>query len=275
MQAGESTSFTTPTRRQIPSVYVLSRADARRLDELAVNQYAMPSIMLMENAARSVAKQALSMLPQFRTPSGGPVPQAEPEQQIALILCGPGNNGGDGLAAARHLSNAGLHVALLRAAPPERFKGDAAINCLIVEKMGLPMFGARADNPAQAFDDALAACGGTPHLIIDALLGTGLNGPVTGPTAALIERANALRSPRSLLLAIDIPSGLDADTGRPAPGSPAIRADFTVTMAGLKKGFLDPAARVYTGRVVVADLGVPTRLLDGLAERSPFPAYLA
>lgn len=204
-----------------------SRAGIRSLDLIAVTRYRIPSILLMENAAIAITREALSI--------------ARANQSVTII-CGPGNNGGDGLAAARHLHIAGRNVRILLAAPRARFSGDAATNLAIVRAMRLPIAPATSRF-------------GRPHLIIDALFGTGLDRPVTGAAAEVIARINRSRAP---VLSVDIPSGLDADTGLPLGA--AVRATRTLTLVGRKQGFDVPGARRFTGPVRVGDIGIPPEL---------------
>lgn len=209
-----------------------TRESARMLDRLATQEYRIPSILLMENAAIHLAAAARRMM--------------KTQDQLVVIYCGPGNNGGDGFALARHLHNSGARVRIVLAADGRRYVGDAAANLEIIDAMGLSI----SRHPPTT----------RPALIVDALLGTGLERPVRKPIAGFIQTINRARSP---VLAVDIPSGLDADTGQPL--GLAVRADVTVTMAGRKLGFSRPAAREYLGRVIVADIGVPRELAGRLA----------
>lgn len=238
-----------PTERA--DVYLLDRRAAREIDRLAVERYAMPSILLMENAALHLADAAWGMVEHAPTPR-------------VAVVCGPGNNGGDGLAASRHLHNAGARVVVLSTADPARFTGDAGANAAIVSRMGLPF---RVLDPGDMAGSADAGIGvlGRPDLIIDAVFGTGLDRPVAGSIATLIAWVNTHRKNGAAVLAADIPSGLDADTGEPL--GCAVRADVTVTFAGLKVGFTSLAAQEYVGDVVVADIGVPRELIETLGTR--------
>ncbi len=236
-----------PAREQEPQpdVFVLGRAAVRDVDRLAVEVFGIPSIVLMENAAFHIADVALHLLREARPPR-------------ILIVCGPGNNGGDGLAAARHLHNAGAVVEIVTAVPDGAMLGDAATNLKIARKMGLPITTIDTGRPAAAVEQAIARLG-EPGLIVDALLGTGLTSPVREPSLSLIEAINAAARDRGItVLAVDIPSGLDTDTGQPLGA--AVRADVTVSMVGLKTGFTTLTAQGYVGDVVVADIGAPREL---------------
>jgi len=215
----------------------LTRAQVREIDRRATADYGIPSIVLMENAARGATDIAMEMLGGINTPG-------------AVILTGGGNNGGDGLAIARHLHIRGVKTIVVLAAPLDKYKGDAAINLDIVQK--IPLF---LTTPQDA-DLTLYLT--SNHLIIDALFGTGLEKPPRD--ASLIERLNLHRQ---RVLAIDLPSGLDADTGLPL--GPCVRATRTVTFVAEKAGFANPISREYTGTITVADIGVPPELIAAVA----------
>ena len=246
-------------------LYVFSRQSARELDRLAISEFHVPSIVLMENAARGCADaitQGLSTI----------------DEAAAVILCGPGNNGGDGLAIARHLANAGIHVAVVLADAEGAKTPDAAANLSIVRAMALPVIQGGPDAGA-AFKRASEAID-RPHVIVDALLGTGLDRPVTGELADFIRYVNGISQGEDAptVISIDIPSGMDADTGEPAGGESgiAIRADYTLTLAGVKEGFLNISAQKLLGEVMVVDIGVPMELVHRLgrplAQRRHDPA---
>jgi NAD(P)H-hydrate epimerase len=209
----------------------LSRAQVRELDRRASADYGVPGLTLMENAGRGAAATLLGL------GVHGPV----------LIVCGKGNNGGDGLVMARHLAQWEVDVKVLLVAGIDELSVDAAANWQAVEKMRLPVL---ADaNP----DDAVFAVELARHeWVVDALFGTGLQGPVRAPFDRLIGAINA--GP-ARVFAVDIPSGLDCDTG--APLGATVRAEHTATFVGPKAGYANPAARAWTGLVHVVDIGVP------------------
>jgi NAD(P)H-hydrate repair Nnr-like enzyme with NAD(P)H-hydrate epimerase domain len=183
-------------------VIAVTRAQARDLDRRASEEFGIPAAVLMENAGRAAADEVMQA---FRPRS-------------ATVVCGTGNNGGDGLVVARRLAEAGVQVRC--------YKASAA-------------------NPAEAqWGD----------VTVDALFGTGLSRPVEGPMRAWIEAMNA----HAPVVAVDIPSGLDADTGKPL--GVAVRAAVTVTFGWAKVGMLEPDAAPYVGRLVVADIGYPDTL---------------
>lgn len=208
-------------------------------------------MLLMENAARSAGEMALSMLPDLTTRST-PV-------RIAILL-GTGNNAGDGYALARHMDRAlgkQVHITLFALRDPSQLKGDAAINAAITKQLGLTLH-VMADAAAV---DTHARSWVTCDLIVDALLGTGFSGEVRSPMDRVIASCNAAHEKGVKVLALDLPSGLNGDTGEPA--SATIKADVTATFLAAKQGLLTPAAKPYVGRVVVCDIGIhPTRLLD-------------
>jgi len=227
----------------VPSDYLVTRQQARELDRIAIEQYGIKGLILMENAGRACAREALDML-------------GAPEGTIVAVLCGTGNNGGDGFVIARHLSNAGCAVeaylvgeidSVLRAA------GDAAVNLEIALNMGIPVKEIRDDAGVEAALDSAASA----DLIADALLGTGASGEVRGLFRPLIEGINAIGAP---VLAVDVPSGLDCDTGEPL--GVAVRADRTITFVLNKRGFPRPAAEPYVGRVGVAEISVPRSVIE-------------
>ncbi|MCA9298675.1 MAG: NAD(P)H-hydrate epimerase [Phycisphaerales bacterium] len=210
-----------------PPPVVLTRECARTLDQRATASFGIPSIVLMENACRQLAHVVLDRF----------------EPRSVLVVAGTGNNGGDGYGAARHLHNAGVDVRLVGDPPTTP---DATTNRRICEAMGLPIA------PLAGLDDTC----GPADVVIDALLGTGLSSPVREPQARAIEGMQALGVP---IVAADLPSGLDADTG--AVLGAAVRATMTVTFAGLKPAFFELGTQVFVGEIVLADIGAPTALL--------------
>jgi len=212
----------------------LTRAQVREVDRRAINDYGIPGIVLMENAARGVAEDAARFLEGIDNPT-------------VVIACGGGNNGGDGLAVARHLHNAGVKVTIIPSWTTDP-TGDAAINLDIATAMKLPM--------AHAHDIRLNEF----SLVIDALFGTGLKRPIAGDDALLVHLINATRAPVS---AIDLPSGLDCDTGEPL-GDACVRARRTVTFVVEKAGFANPRSREFTGEIVVADIGAPPEIVNAV-----------
>ncbi|MDG1899964.1 MAG: NAD(P)H-hydrate epimerase [Phycisphaerales bacterium] len=218
------------TMLQDDPILVYSRDAARRIDADAIETYGIPGIVLMENAARGAADLACDMLATRDHPCR------------IVVACGTGNNGGDGWAAARHLSNRG-HLVRIATIGPCRPGSDAAINERIAGAMDLTV------------ESRLDLDGS--DLIVDALLGTGLDRAVDGRTRDWIEAINAHGAP---VLSMDVPSGLDADSGMPL--GTAISADRTATFVGWKKGFLENDASRWLGRIHTVEIGIPTTLKE-------------
>lgn len=206
-----------------------------RADRTATTRYGIPSILLMENAGSACAR----ILLQRRSGRSGRV----------LVLAGEGNNGGDAYVVARHLLIAGCRVDVLCAAPPRADRADALLQRDILLRMGVRVGDGRS---TRTIKTVFAEEG----WIVDGLYGTGLTRPSAGAAADLIRRANASGRP---ILAIDVPSGLDATSGSPL--GETVRARLTVTLAAAKPGLVASAARRYVGRLVVADIGLPRELL--------------
>jgi NAD(P)H-hydrate epimerase len=222
----------------MPSTSFLTRAQVRAFERFAIEQLGIPSVVLMENAGRGAAQvlQTLGI--------SGPV----------VIVCGKGNNSGDGLVIARHLANAAYDVSAILFARPEQLSADAALQWNIVQKMGL----STQICAGKVLDQAmLGVTFAKAQWIVDALFGTGLSGPVHEPLDLVIALINASTAK---VLAVDIPSGLDADTGQPLGAT--IRAEHTVTFVAPKLGFSNPAAAAFTGQVHVVDIGIQPRMKD-------------
>ena len=219
----------------------------REVDVLAIEHVGIPGLVLMENAGRGVANFIYDLL-------------VNPRRERVLILCGPGNNGGDGFVVARHLRNAGVQVTVALAVPREKTKGDAAVNLRIYQKTGEPLIDAfEPDGLEKTRREAERA-----DVIVDGLLGTGSKGAPRGTIAELIKLANA--APRARRVAIDIPSGLDGDSGEAA--EPCFRANATLTFVAAKVGCTKPPADPFVGRLIVVDIGVPRELIPGRGESS-------
>lgn len=229
----------------------LTREEVRAVDRAAIEEFGLPGVVLMENAGRG----AVEVLQQAGIE--GPV----------VLCCGQGNNGGDGFVMARHLENRGQAVRVLLFADPEKLAGDAAVNFRVLQRAGTPLRCFRGDIPAGELEAELSAA----DWIVDALLGTGLRGDVREPSRSLIEQINAAGKK---VFAVDLPSGLDCDTGQPL--GVCVRAHHTATFVAEKAGFANEAARSWTGNVQVVDIGVPRVLLArfGLSEDSETAAAL-
>lgn len=224
----------------------LTRDQVRRIDALAINRYGIAGIVLMENAGRNAA----ALIDARYGPRGS-----------TLICCGPGNNGGDGCVIARHLYNVGWRVRLLVTGDASRMSAEMLANFRIAEAMGLEL-NVATDLGKQR--GALRAAT-SDDVFIDAILGTGFRGELRPQTAELIRALNG--ATRRAMVAIDVPSGLDCDTGR--PGAAAVRADLTITFVARKIGFCAAGAAGHLGDVEVVDIGAPRDLLEDVAGKEP------
>lgn len=217
----------------------LTRNQVREIDRRSIEEYHIPSIVLMENAARAVADAAQQMM--------------NHDHPVVLVVCGGGNNGGDGLAVARHLHNRGADVFVQLAVDPDSLRGDAKTNWIIHTAMRLHCSSAE---PATIANSRM-------NLLIDSVFGTGLSSRPRDPYNMLLAGMNAAKTAK---LAIDLPSGLDCDSGEPLHER-TFRADRTVTFVAAKAGFGNPVAREYTGEVIVGDIGCPRELIEEVARR--------
>ncbi|MEO8840836.1 MAG: NAD(P)H-hydrate dehydratase [Kofleriaceae bacterium] len=210
---------------------VVTASEMRALDRATIEDIGLPALTLMETAGRAVAEVALAMVG---------------VAQVAVV-CGPGNNGGDGFVAARVLRAAGCDATAYLAAPRAKLTGDAALHLQILERSGGVM--RMIDTPAALAELAAAIAGAA--LTVDALFGIGLARAIEGHFADVVATINRGRR----RLALDLPSGLDTDTGRVL--GCAVRAERTVTMAAHKVALATAPGFAYCGRVDVCDIGVP------------------
>lgn len=211
---------------------VLSRAQIRDYDRVAIEQRGVPSLLLMENAGRGAAEILLRLYPEGEV----------------LVVCGRGNNGGDGFVVARHLRAAGRRVTVVAVGPPDRFAGDAAVNLEAYLGLGEDITFVATDDDLGPLDAGLMRA----TVVVDALFGTGLARPIEGLHRTLISRVVAHPIP---VFALDFPSGIDADTG--AVHGICVEADHTATFAHLKSGLLQGPGAVMSGAVEVVGLGIP------------------
>ena len=212
----------------------------RQIDAAAVQELGMAGLLLMENAARGACEVLEAVQPQGRI----------------IVVSGPGNNGGDGLAMARLLAADGIdsEVHLVRAG--KSLTDDAQSNLEFLHKSGIRVQEADEKNMESVFAVL------TPDdWIVDALLGTGIHGTLRSPFREIVE---AINQSSARVLSVDVPSGLDADTGEPCGA--AVRAEVTVTFVATKAGFRFPHALPYLGRVVVRQIGVPQKWLEAWCE---------
>jgi NAD(P)H-hydrate epimerase len=212
----------------------LSRQRAGQLDQRATAEFGVPGIVLMENAGRGVAEKLIQL----------------GVRGTVVICCGPGNNGGDGFVIARHLDLRRIAVKVMTWGNDDRRPPDAATNFQVLLHSGIRLV--RGDGSIDLSQELAGA-----DWIVDALLGTGAQGEVRPPLADVITAINTSGVP---VMAVDLPSGLDADTGLPARQT--IRALHTCTFVAYKPGFLTPGADRFTGQIHVVDIGAPRKLVD-------------
>jgi hydroxyethylthiazole kinase-like uncharacterized protein yjeF len=202
----------------------LSVRQAQAFDHYAQEKLGIPALVLMENAGRTVAAEVMA-------------------GKNVAVVCGMGNNGGDGFVAARHLLNAGAKVNVYIVGSKAKLKNDPKINLNILFKMGMKVKWVRSVKDLNELKRS--------SLIIDALFGIGLNSPVTGLYREVIDQMN--RS-KVTIISVDVPSGLDADTGKVL--GVAVRAKKTVTFVAPKKGFFKADGPRYCGKIIVKDIGI-------------------
>jgi NAD(P)H-hydrate epimerase len=222
-------------------MHALTREEIRALDRCAIDRLGIPGVILMENAGRNAADAVAELL-------GGAAGRS------VAVVAGAGNNGGDGFVIARHLALGGAAVVTYLVVPPAKITGDARVNLDALRAL-------RHDvrEAADALDGVAQQLKGF-DAVVDAVGGTGIRGPLRGGLAAAVEQINAAGRP---VVAVDLPTGLDCDTGEAS--GPAVQAALTVTMLARKKGFDAPGAAAYTGRVRVVDIGVPPEVVAEIA----------
>lgn len=220
---------------------LVTAKEMKVLDVQAQNDYAMPGILLMDNAAQAVAEavhEALTAL----------------EGERVVIFCGGGNNGGDGLGAARWLQSYGVSVrAFVVGAALDAVQGDAAMELAMFTKAG-----GRVEALSTEDDWVLAELAASKaDVLVDALLGTGFHGELEGD---VLRACELLNKSEKYILAVDVPTGVNADNG--AVSENAVRADHTVTMALVKTGLLLYPGREYCGDIELADISMPVKLVE-------------
>lgn len=218
---------------------VLDVMQMREADRRCIEELGIPGVVLMNQAGRAIFDALMEM-----NPSGAAVG----------VVCGKGNNGGDGFVVARLALLAGWDTQVLLLATPEEIQGDAEIFMRVYQRLGGSLKSVSENDQAVDAIQSMAHCA----VLVDAMLGTG----VTGAPRGMVHEVIAAW-PDVPTLAIDIPSGLNADTGEAA--GVCIRATKTVTLQHMKKGFLNKAALPFLGEVVVADIGIPSVCVDDVA----------
>ncbi|MEO6195989.1 MAG: NAD(P)H-hydrate dehydratase [Thermoanaerobaculia bacterium] len=223
---------------------ILTAEAMREVDRAAIEELGIPSMVLMENAAIGVVEA---------------IAEAYGDAESAAIFCGPGNNGGDGLAVARHLSVRGWEVRIFLVTNGHELSGDAAAQLEICRKIELPILTIAAEKELRVALEAAADC----DVVVDALFGTGLARPLEGLFARVVEGINGLPVP---CVAVDLPSGLAGS--EPRPIGLHVKADLTVTFAAPKVAHVFPPSADAVGEMVVTDLGIPARLVDDVEEEA-------
>lgn len=210
---------------------VVTAKEMAEMDRRAIEEIGIPGMVLMENAGRRVVSVIKKMI-------------GNAKNKKVTIFSGKGNNGGDGYVVARYLYNMGAHVEVFLTGEYPDVRGDAAHNLHILSQMGLKV------HPISKWEHDEVISG--TQLIVDALLGTGVTGPLKGLISELVAVINSIDAP---VVAIDLPTGLETDSG--AVLGSCVKADVTVTMAHIKRGLLFSPGREHAGRVIVADIGIP------------------
>ena len=257
----------------VGAVRIVTAQESQRLDKITIDRIGIPSIVLMENAGRSVAEEVLRQLKKF-------------SKKYVSIVCGLGNNAGDGFVCARHLINHNVPTKILIIGNPAHLKDDAAIHYRILRNLRIPIYLIRSypefaksrsfpppfllsqeskevvGNPDEAMiRPPIETFGGDnfwisskkSKILVDAIFGVGLNRDIEEPFKSVIEKIN--RS-KARVISVDVPSGLDATTGK--IHGVCVRAKTTVTFSFPKKGFFIRQGPEYVGKIIVADIGIPS-----------------
>ncbi|WP_457755234.1 NAD(P)H-hydrate dehydratase [Thermovibrio ammonificans] len=211
---------------------LLTAKEMAQIDAETINTLGVPGVVLMENAARGVTE----------------VIYREVKGTSAVVVCGKGNNGGDGLAVARNLYNLGYDVEVILTAPVEELKGDARVNGEILSRLPVPIHVVREESQLLEVYSLLKEA----DFVVDALFGTGLSKPLSGFYAELVDVVN--RAAKEVV-SVDIPSGISADTGQII--GPHVKADYTVTFAFPKIAHVMPPACDYVGKLFIVDISIP------------------
>src|SRR4051795_11482755 len=221
---------------------VLNTQQMRDADRQTIDDVGIPSIVLMENAGRQAVAAMEAAFDDLSSSKVG-------------VLCGRGNNGGDGFVVARTLAQRGVGVSVFLIGRVTDVRGDARINLEILGRLGLTVVEVADSQAWELHFSEVSDC----TLIVDAIFGTGLNAPVAGFIESVIADVNTSGIP---VVSIDLPSGLSADSAEPI--GPSIEAGLTVTIAAPKLPLVLPPAEIRAGDIVIADIGIPTEVLDAV-----------
>ena len=220
---------------------LVTAAEMKAIDRFTIEEVGIPGVVLMENAGRGAFKHIKEYFLRHL------------QEAVIGVLCGKGNNGGDGFVVARYLHEEGYLVHAFLFGKKEQVKGEAAINLKIAEKLGVPIVEILDENRWREAREYLIAC----DLIIDAMLGTGLNSEIRGLIREAVSFLNETFP--GLIVSIDIPTGLSSDTGQPL--GDAVRADLTVTFGLPKVGQIVYPGAHYVGDLEIVDIGIPPQVI--------------
>ncbi|MEH7110534.1 NAD(P)H-hydrate epimerase, partial [Bacillus sp. JJ1764] len=221
-------------------MYAAGQKEMQQMDRYTIEKLGLPGVVLMENAGARVVEEILSY--------------KAVEKPKVMILAGGGNNGGDGFVIARRLVDLGIETLLCLLIGPERLKGDALTHFNVYLKRGLPLLYFNENTLSNLQYELEQA-----DLIVDAILGTGVNGPLREPLKTVISLVNEMKG-KKYILSVDIPSGVSSDTGKVEGG--AIQADKTITFVFPKKGFFLNDGPKYIGDWRAVDISVPPSLVS-------------
>jgi len=222
---------------------LVTATEMNAVDRIAIQDFGIPGVVLMENAGLRVVEVITRLL-------------GNPTGKTVVVFAGKGNNGGDGFVVARHLHNRGTKVQVFLDAERDKISGDALINLNIWEKMGQKVF------PLHKNINLVRLALVNADLVVDALYGTGFRGSVREHMVPVIEAINASGKP---VVAVDVPSGLEADSGK--VHGPCVRADYTVTFALPKLGLVLAPGSEYVGKLEVADISIPSAAVANIDSR--------
>ncbi|MEH7276985.1 NAD(P)H-hydrate dehydratase, partial [Neobacillus vireti] len=228
-------------------MFAAGQKEMKKMDQFTIERIGLPGAVLMENAGARVVEEILK--------------SAESSNPRVIVLAGGGNNGGDGFVITRRLFDHGLHPQLWLLVDPVRIKGDAKIHLDVYLNRGLPLIQLQKNN-FETLQDELSQA----DIIIDAILGTGVNGPVREPLKNVISMVNSFEG-KKLIISVDIPSGVSSDTGR-VEGE-AVKASKTITFVFPKKGFFLNDGPQYVGEWKAVDISVPPSIVEKLGLELP------
>jgi NAD(P)H-hydrate epimerase len=216
----------------------ITAEEMKKVDKAAIDEFGIPSLILMENAGRGAADIAYNMLLD--------------KKDKVVCVCGKGNNGGDGFVCARHLINKGINIVIFLTCKRDQLKGDAKINFSILEKMNASVYELAKKDDFKNLENEIINSG----LVIDAIFGIGITGNIRDSYSRLIQTIN---ENKKKALAIDLPSGLDATEGNVL--GVCVKADKTATFAAVKTGLVKNQGPSFCGEVIVVDISIPKRLI--------------